>query len=54
MSFTDLHCNGIVVTDSPFQAADMTQTEYSTAGGNPDGNAQRRKLHWLLLSHIFN
>jgi hypothetical protein len=34
-----------VVTDSPSQIVVMAQTEYSIAGGNPDGHAQGGKLY---------
>jgi hypothetical protein len=37
------------VTDSPFQAIVMAQTEHFTAGGNPDSHVQGKKLHWLSL-----
>jgi hypothetical protein len=44
-----LHFGGVVVTDSPSQAVDMTQIEHSTSGGNLDGHAQGEKLQWLPL-----
>jgi hypothetical protein len=47
--FINLHCDGVVVTDSPSQAVVMAQTEHFTAGGNLDGHAQGDKLHWLPL-----
>jgi hypothetical protein len=47
--FINLHCGGVVVTNSPSQPVAMAQTEHSTAGGNPDGHAQGDKLHWLPL-----
>jgi hypothetical protein len=50
MSFINLHFGGVVVMDSPSQTVAMTQTEHSTVGGNPDGHAQKGKLHWLSIS----
>jgi hypothetical protein len=47
--FTNLHFGGAVVMDSPSKAVAMAQTEHSTVGGNPDGHAQGKKLHWLPL-----
>jgi len=36
--FINLHFDEAVVTNSLFKAIAMAQTEYSTAGGNPDGH----------------
>jgi hypothetical protein len=52
MSFINLHFGGVVVTDSPSQTVAMTQTEHFTVGENPDGHAQKGKLHWLSLSAL--
>jgi hypothetical protein len=49
MGFTNLYFDRAVVTNLPSQAIDMTQTEYSIVGRNPDCHAQGKKLHWLPL-----
>jgi hypothetical protein len=36
--------------NSPSKAVTMAQTEHSTVGGNPDGNAQGGQLHYSLIS----
>lgn len=40
--FIDLHFGGVMVMDLPSQIVGMVQTEHSTVGGNPDGQAQEK------------
>jgi hypothetical protein len=51
--FTNLHFGEVVVTDSPSQTVAMAQTEHFTAGENPDGHAQGKKLHWLPIPAFY-
>jgi hypothetical protein len=48
--FTNLNFGSAVMMNSPSKAVAMAQTEYSTVGGNPDGNAQGGQLHYSPLS----
>jgi hypothetical protein len=50
--FTNLHFGGAVVTGSPSKAVAMAQTEHSTAGGNPDGQAQGKKITLVAPSRL--
>jgi hypothetical protein len=52
-SFTNLHFDGTMVTDLPFQAVAMAQTEHSTVSENPDSHAQGEKLYWLPLPAFY-
>jgi hypothetical protein len=48
--FTNLNFGSAMMMNSPSKAVTMAQTEHSTVGGNPDGNAQGGQLHYSPLS----